>query len=159
MAYKYAKENKKDKVKLPEEFKKHAALFSNEEASKFPPSCKWDHKIELTENTPTSFNCKVYPMSKREQEVEDKFLDENLAKGYIVPSDSPYGFSTFMVLKKDFNEMRYIIDYRPLNAVTRKDVTPLPNLTQYIEDLQGMELFSKFDVCWGYNNIWIRETD
>jgi hypothetical protein len=129
MAHKYAKENKKEEVKLPEEFKKHAALFSDEEASKFLPSCKWDHKIELTENAPASFNCKVYPMSKKEQEAEDKFLDKNLAKGYIVPSDSPYGFSTFMVSKKDSNEMRCIIDYHPLNTVTRKDVTPLLNLT------------------------------
>jgi hypothetical protein len=98
------------------------------------------------ENAPASFNCKVYPMSKREQEAEDKFLDENLAKGYIIPSNSPHRFSMFMIPKKDSNEMRYIINYHPLNAVTRKDVTPLPNLTQCIEDLQGMELFSKFDI-------------
>ena len=98
-------------------------------------------------------------MSQKEQEAEDKFLDENLAKGYIVPSESPYGFSTFMVTKKDSDEKRYIIDYRPLNAVTRKDVTPLPNLAQCIEDLQGMELFSKFDMRWGYNNIRIRDGD
>jgi hypothetical protein len=74
-------------------------------------------------------------MSQKEQEVEDKFLDKNLAKGYIVLSDLPYGFLTFMVLKKDSNEMRYIINYHPLNAITRKDVTPLPNLAQCIKDL------------------------
>jgi len=51
-----------------------------------------------------------------------------------------------MVPKKDSKEKRYIIDYCPLNAVTRKDVTPLPNLVQCIEDLQGMEVFSKFDI-------------
>jgi hypothetical protein len=135
MAHKYIEENKKEEVKLSEEFKQYAALFSNEEASKFPPSCKWDHKIELTENAPISFNCKVYPMLQKEQEAEDRFLDENLAKGYIVPSNLPYRFSTFMILKKDSDEMRYIIDYHPLNAVTRKDVTPLPNLVQCIEDL------------------------
>jgi hypothetical protein len=146
MAHKYTEGNKKEEVKLPEEFKQHAALFSDEEASKFPPSCKWDHKIKLIENAPASFNCKVYPMSQKEQEAEDKFLDKNLAKGYIVPSDSPYRFSTFMVPKKDSNEMRYIINYHPLNVITRKDVTPLPNLMQCIEDLQGMELFSKFDI-------------
>jgi hypothetical protein len=98
-------------------------------------------------------------MSRKEQEEENKFLDDNLAKGYIEPSDSPYGFSTFMVPKKDSDELRYIIDYRPLNAVTHKDVTPLPNLAECIEDLQGMELFSKFDVRWGYNNIRIRNED
>ena len=146
MAHKYAEENKKDKVQLPEEFKQHTALFSDEEAKQFPPSHKWDHKIELTENAPASFNCKIYPMSQKEQEAEDKFLDENLAKGYIVPFESPYGFSTFMVPKKGSDELRYIINYQPLNAVTYKDITPLPNLAQYIEDLQGMELFSKFDI-------------
>jgi len=111
------------------------------------------------DTAPTRFNCKVYPLSRDEQEAENKFIDENLEKGYITPSDSPYGFSTFMVPKKDSKEKRYIIDYRPLNAVTRKDVTPLPNLKQCIENLQGMELFSKFDIRWGYNNIRIQEGD
>ena len=89
---------------------------------------------------------KMYPMSAKDQEAENKFLDENIEKGYIVPSDLPYRFTTFQVPKKDSNEKHYIINYRPLNAVTKKDVTLLPNLAQCIEDLQGMEVFSKFDV-------------
>jgi hypothetical protein len=122
----------------------------------FPPvRGEGDHKIVLLDTAPAKFNCKIYPISQKDREAEDKFLDENLAKGYIVPSDSPYGFSTFLVPKKDLKEMRYIIDYQPLNAVTWKDVTPLPNLMQYIKNLQGMELFSKFDIRWGYNNICI----
>jgi len=160
MAHKYTSEHGKEEVKLPEEFKCHTALFSDEEANKFPPTQgEGDHKIVLLDTAPTCFNCKVYPLSQDEQEAEDKFLDENLAKGYIAPSDFPYGFSTFMVPKKDSKEKRYIIDYCPLNNVTRKDVTPLPNLKQCIENLQGMELFSKIDIRWGYNNIRIQEGD
>ena len=156
MAHKYASEHGKEEVTLLEEFKHHTLLFLDEEANKFPPSCgEGDHKIELMDTTPASFNCKVYPLSHKEQEVEDKFLDENLAKGYIVPSHSPYGFSTFSIPKKDSKETQYIINYRPLNAVTHKDVTPLPNLGQCIKDLQGMEVFSKFNIRWGYNNIHI----
>jgi len=160
MAHKYVEEHGTTNVILPEEFKRHTALFSEEEANQFPPSRgEADHKIVLLDTAPTKFNCKVYPMSQREWEIEDKFLDENLAKGYIVPSDSPYGFSTFMVPKRDSKEMRYIIDYHPLNEVTRRDVTPLPNLGQCIENLQGMELSSKFNIQWGYNNIRIRSGD
>jgi len=160
MAHKYATEHGKEEVTLPEEFKHHTLLFSDEEANKFPPSCgEGDHKIKLMDTALASFNCKVYPLSHKEQEAEDKFLDENLAKGYIVPSHSPYSFSTFSVPKKDSKETWYIIDYRPLNAVTRKDITPLPNLAQCIQDLQGMEVFSKFDIRWGYNNIRIKEGD
>ena len=160
MAHKYESEHGKTEVTLPEEFKRHMALFSDEEANKFPPARgDGDHKIVLIDTAPTCFNCKIYPLSRDEQDAENKFIDKNLEKGYIVPSDSPYGFSTFMVPKKDSKEKRYIIDYRPLNAVTRKDVTPLPNLKQCIKNLQGMELFSKFDIRWGYNNICIREGD
>jgi len=119
MAHKYTLEHGKEEVKLPEEFKCHTALFSDKEANKFPPSRgDGDHKIVLLDTAPTHFNCKVYPLSRDEQEVEDKFLDENLAKGYIAPSDSPYGFSMFMVPKKDSKEKQYIIDYHPLNNVT-----------------------------------------
>jgi len=105
MAHKYAQENNKEEVTLPQEFKEHEALFSDEEANKFPPTRgEGDHKIVLLENAPACFNCKVYPLSQEEQEMEDKFLDENLAKGYITISDSPYGFSTFIVPKKDSKE-------------------------------------------------------
>jgi len=158
MAHKYVSEHGKEEVTLPEEFKCHIALFSDEEANKFLPARgDGDHKIVLMDTAPTRFNCKVYLLSRDEQEAENKFINENLEKGYIAPSDSPYGFSTFMVPKKDLKEKRYIIDYCPLNAVTWKDVTPLPNLKQCIENLQGMELFSKFDIRWGYNNICIWE--
>jgi len=160
MAHKYVTEHGKEEVILLEEFKRHTLLFSDEEANKFLPSRREeDHKIELMDTAPASFNCKVYPLSRKEQEAEDKFLDENLAKGYIVPSHSPYSFSTFSVPKKDSKETQYIIDYRPLNTVTHKDVTPLPNLAQCIQDLQEMEVFSKFDIRWGYNNIRIKEGD
>ena len=160
MAKEYAAKHGTKEVTLPEQFSRHAALFSDEEAQKFPPDRgEGNHRIVLKEEAPDKFNCKVYPLGRREYEAEDKFLNENLAKGYITPSDSPYGFSTFMVPKKDSSEMRYIIDYRPLNRVTRKDVTPLPNLKQCIEDLQGSELFSKFDIRWGYNNVCIRPED
>jgi len=147
MAHCYTEENGKQEVTLPEEFKRHMALFLDEDAKAFPSAQgEGDHKIELLETAPASFNCKVYLLSKAEQEAEDLFLDENLAKGYIVPSNSPYRFSTFMVPKKDLKEKRYIIDYCPLNAVTCKDVTPLLNLAQCIKDLQGMEVFSKFNI-------------
>ena len=151
MVHKYAQKHEKEEITLPPEFKRHEELFSNKEANKFPPSRgEGDHKIVLLEDAPPCFNCKVYPLSRNEQEIEDKFLDENITKGYITPLDSPYGFSTFMIPKKDSKEKRYIIDYQPLDAVTRKDVTPLPNLAQCIEDLQRMELFSKFDIRWCY---------
>jgi hypothetical protein len=38
MAHKYAEENQKEPVTLPEEFKQHTALFLDEDAKTFPPA-------------------------------------------------------------------------------------------------------------------------
>ena len=63
MAHKYADKNPKEEITLPEEFKQHEALFSDEEAKNFPPARPWDHKIKLNKDAPASFNQKIYPMS------------------------------------------------------------------------------------------------
>ena len=63
------------------------------------------------EDAPAQFNMRMHPLSAKEQEAKDKFLNENLEKGYIILSDSPYGFMTFQVPKKDSDEKHYIIDY------------------------------------------------
>jgi len=81
MAHKYVEEHGTTNVVLLEEFKRHTALFSEEEANQFPPSRgEADHKIVLLETTHAKFNCKVYPISQKEREIEDKFLDEKLGK-------------------------------------------------------------------------------
>ena len=52
-----------------------------------------------------------------------------------------------------------VIDYWKLNDVTIKDFYPLPNLQGKLEKLSAHQLFSKFDVWVGYNNIHIEEED
>ena len=60
----------------------------------------WDHKIEMKEGfEPKSF--KNYNLTPEEQKKLDKFLDENLEKGYIQPSQSPMASPFFFVKKKD----------------------------------------------------------
>jgi hypothetical protein len=51
------------------------------------------------------------------------------------------------------------MDYRQLNKHTVRDNNPLPNIQSALERLHGKLLFSKFDICWGYNNIRIAEED
>jgi len=83
MAYKYTTEHGKEEITLLENFKCHMALFSDEEANKFPPTCgNGDHKIVLMDTAPTCFNCKAYPLLQDEQKAADQFIDKNLAKRY-----------------------------------------------------------------------------
>jgi hypothetical protein len=73
--------------------------------------------ITLKPDTPEAINCKVYPMTRVEDEALDEFLDEQLAKGYIQPSISPYASSFFFIKKKD-GKLHLVQDYRTLNKWT-----------------------------------------
>jgi len=58
-------------------------VFDVKEANRFPPKREEDHAINLKEDTPTSLNCKIYPLSHDQDAKLTEFLGEHLCKGYI----------------------------------------------------------------------------
>ncbi len=64
---------------------------------------------------PKEIDCKVYPLSKMEQDQLRVFLAEEEEKGYIYKGSSPYTAPVFFISKKDSKEKRVIMDYRKLN--------------------------------------------
>src|SRR6187551_3502137 len=97
-------------------------------------------------------------MSPTEQIELDKFIDEELRKGYIRTSTSPNSSPFFFVKKKD-GTLRPVQDYRRLNEATIKNAYPLPLISELVDKLKGAKVFSKIDLRWGYNNIRIKEGD
>ncbi len=97
-------------------------------------------------------------MNRIEDEAVWKFLHDELEKGYIRESKSPYASSFFFVRKKD-GKMRLVQDYCKINAVTIRNQYPLPLITDLIRDLSNAYIYTKLNVRWGYNNVRIREGD
>jgi hypothetical protein len=94
------KTDKTDKQLVPAEYHKYLDIFSKEKAHRFPELRPWNHKIKMKEGfEPKSF--KNYNLTPAEQIKLDKFLKENLEKGYIQPSQSPMASPFFFVSKKD----------------------------------------------------------
>jgi hypothetical protein len=107
------KQDKTDEQLVPAEYHEYLDIFSEEKAHRFPESRPWDHKIEMKEGfEPKSF--KNYNHTLAEQLELDKFLKENLEKGYIWPSQSPMASPFFFVSKKD-GKLQPCQDYRYLN--------------------------------------------
>ncbi len=144
------------KVEVPTEYQQFAKIFSKEELKRYPPKRAWDHAIEFKKDAPEAIDCKVYPMNRVEDEAVRKFLHDELEKGYIRESKSPYTSSFFFVRKKD-GKMRPVQDYRKINAVTIWNQYPLPLIADLIRDLSNTHIYTKLDVRWGYNNVRIRE--
>ena len=105
------------KVEVPKEYRRHSRVFSEEESHRFSPLQPWDHAIELKEGAPEAINCKIIPTMMEEDEVLKKFIKEQMEKGYIQKSKSPYASAFFFIKKKD-GKLHPIQDYRKLNQYT-----------------------------------------
>ena len=84
-------------------------------------------------------------------------IKEILDGGIIRPSNSPYSAPIIMVSKKD-GRSRMVVDYRKLNAQTRKDRYPLPRIDETIDSLHGAKIFSTLDLFSGFYQIELDES-
>jgi hypothetical protein len=146
------------KVEIPPKYQRFAKVFSEEESKHFSPQRTCDHAIKFKPGAPDAIECKIYPMTRAEDEALDVFIDKQLEKGYIRPSKSQYASSFFFIKKKD-SKLRPVQDYRKVNAWTVHNQYPLLLIGDLICDLGGAVIFTKFNIRQGCNNIRIKEGD
>jgi hypothetical protein len=134
---------------------KSAEIFS--EPSSLPPKRDVEHHIvEHANTTPPCFNS--YRMSPDELKELKTQLDFLLERGYIRPSNSPYGAPVLFAPKKD-GKLRLCLDFRGLNNQTVKDKYPLPRDQDIFDQLQGARYFTSLDALWGYWQIRVADED
>jgi len=75
-----------------------------------------------------------------------------LRKGYIRPLKSPQTSPVFFVKKKD-GKKRMVQNYRYLNKGTIKDNYPLPLISNLIDTMGTIKVFTKMDLCWRYISV------
>ncbi len=57
------------------------------------------------------------------------------------------------------DKVRFVVDYRKLNAVTKKDSCPLPLMSDYLDHLQGSEYFTSMDCDTAFHQVPMCEED
>ncbi len=127
------------KIDIPEKYKQHAKVFNEEVSQRFPPKRPWDHTIELKLETPDVIDCKIYPLTQEEDKALVTFLDEQLKKGYIRSSKSPYASPFFFIKKKD-GKLCPVQDYQKLNEHTICNHYPLPFIPDLISQVQDAHM-------------------
>ena len=99
-----------------------------------------------------------YRLSPKELAEAKKQIADLLAKGFIQPSQSPFGSPILFGQKKD-GSLRMCIDYRGLNAITSRNRYPLPNIADLLDKFSGATVFSSLDLASGYHQIRISDDD
>ncbi len=84
-------------------------------------------------------------MSSKELEVVKKYLVENLDKGFIESSQALFTAPVLFTKKPD-RSLRFYIDFRKLNLLTKKDQYPLPLIDKTLARIGRAKLFTKLDI-------------
>jgi len=105
------------------------------------------HTIDTGDHTPIRQLPRRMPFSLRTKVVE--LVQGMLDQGIVEPSKSSWASPVVLVRKKD-GSMRFCVDYRKLNAVTKLDVFPLPRIDDTLDLLAQNHYFSTLDLASGY---------
>jgi hypothetical protein len=115
-----------------------------------------DHNIILNNETPVI--SKPYPIPHTLKNPTRIELNRLLNLGIIKESKSAYCSPAFPLLKKN-GDIRLVIDYRKLNAVTIPMNYPIPRINDYLQELGGSKVFSQIDLNMGYYQIPVAKED
>ena len=113
------------------------------------------HRIETGDNPPVRQSPRRIPFSVRPQMA--RMVNEMLGAHVIEESSSPWASPVVLVAKKS-GDLRFCVDYRRLNALTSKDVFPLPRIDDILDQLSGKCIFSTLDGRTGYWQIKVHES-
>lgn len=110
--------------------------------------------ITLKENT--VINQKPYRVPYHQELELSRIINELMINDIIEESSSEYASPTILVDKKD-GTFRMCVDYRRLNAITKKEYFPTPNVEECINRMKGMKVFVVLDLMSGYHQIPIAD--
>jgi hypothetical protein len=99
-----------------------------------------------------------YSSAWRERELINDQTQTMMRGNVIVPSNSAWAAPVVLARKKD-GEWRFCVNYHRLNAVTKKDVYPLPTIDDALSRMEGSRYFSILDMQAGYWQVEVDEQD
>jgi hypothetical protein len=94
-------------------------------------------------------------MSREELIVLRKTLTEYLDKGFIRASSSSAS-APVLFARKPRGGLRFCVDYRGLNAITKKDRYPLPLISETLRALAQAKWLTKLDVIAAFHKIRVK---
>ena len=150
-----------DKLSVEEQQQLYAVLLENvdlfaEQPDDFVRTDKIKHGINTGDAAPVRQQVRRIPPVRREE--ARNLLSDMLKKDIIQPSSSPWASPIVLVPKKD-GTVRFCVDYRKVNSLTRKDTYPLPRVDDTLDTLSGSKWFSMLDLISGYWQVKVEEKD
>ena len=142
-------------IVVPPEYHTFLNIFSRPESNKLPLHRAYDYTIPLKEGSEPPFN-PLRGISRDELLVLQKYLKDNLTKGFIKASSSPAAAPVFFI-RKPQGGLRFCVDYRGLNEITIKNRYPLPLIKETLDRLSKAYYFTILNIVAAFNRIRLKK--
>ncbi|KAG6438941.1 hypothetical protein O3G_MSEX000349, partial [Manduca sexta] len=143
----------------PPERERLASLLGDNEEVFGPggaPTPYAEHHIDTGDHPPISVPpYRLTPAKKQLMKIE---IDKMLEDGIIEECESAWTSPAVLVPKKD-NSIRFCVDYRKLNALTKTDSYPLPLIDELLQLTKRHCFMSSIDLKAGYWQVQVRPAD
>jgi hypothetical protein len=146
---------------VPAEYHDYLDIFSKSQSDELPPMrTTANHKIDLVDDAkPEDLGYSpLYKMSLEELTACKKYIEEHLKKGFIESSNAPWAAPILFARKHD-GGLRFCVDYRKLNAITKKDRYPLPLIEETLARISKAKFFTKIDIRQAFHRVRITPGD
>ncbi len=130
----HAETLKQVKIKLLSEYHDYLDVFDRAMIDQLSLHRFYDHKIELIDEE-TSSRSRLYQMFNHKLQKVKKYLIEHLNKEFIFFSFASYVSLILFAEKKD-ESLRFCVDYRKLNALTKRNRYSLPLIDETLARIQ-----------------------
>ena len=127
-------------------------IFSKKTSDKVSPHSKYDHKIELLNRGKNHGQAVFCGISKPQLEFMKKFLGERLKKSFIKTSRTPY-FLPILLVKKSGDGIRFCVNYKKLNELTKKYAYPILLIAKTLTQLKNAKMFTKIDIWQAFHKL------
>jgi hypothetical protein len=94
-------------------------------------------EIDTGDALPVRSRCFRY--SPEQKKILKQQVQELLDADIIEPSDSPWSSQVLLVAKKDSKDLRFAVDYRKLNRVSRLTSYPLPTMDSILDNMAAAQ--------------------
>ncbi|KAF5339905.1 hypothetical protein D9758_015029 [Tetrapyrgos nigripes] len=133
------------------------SVFKISDFDGLPEHRPHDIDIELEDGKSPPFY-RMYRLSEQEKQATAEYVHNNLRRGHIRSSSSSAG-APILFIRKKTGEICLCVDYRGLNAITKKNRYPLPLVDDLLDRVSGCSVFSIMDLKSAYAHLRIREGD
>lgn len=127
------------------------------------------HHIQTQQHAPIS--AKPYRVAHSELPILKALVQDSLERGIIEPSISNWAHPVILVKKKTHSyapiephnitqlrkQYRFVVDMRRLNAITKTEVYPLPDINTILSSLHDSQYLSALDISNAFHSIQLDE--